>query len=63
MMMFTNYEDLAKAAVKYGLSGWYVQDSSDSYLGVLNSADDMWYIGTTPADGTVYPVTVDRIPR
>ena len=63
MMEFTNSADLARSAVKYNLRGWYVQDLSDGYLGILRETDGEWYVGFTSVDDVVFPVTVASIPQ
>lgn len=63
MMKFTNPEDFVVTSNRLDLSGWYAQDSSGDYLGVVRKTDDTWYVGFTPADEVVFPITLDRIPR
>ena len=63
MMKFTNPEDFVGTSDRLGLSGWYAQDSSGDYLGVVRKTDDTWYVGFTPADEIGFPITIDRIPR
>lgn len=63
MMKFTNHEDLSATSDRLGLAGWYAQDGSGDYLGVVRKTDDIWYVGFTPADEVSFPITIDRIPR
>lgn len=63
MMKFTNHEDLSTTSDRLGLGGWYAQDGSGDYLGVVRKADDVWYVGFTPADEVSFPISIDRIPR
>lgn len=63
MMEFTNADDLEKSATKFKLAGWYVQDTSGDYLGILKESVDGWQVGFTPVDEINFPVEIDRIPR
>lgn len=63
MMEFTNHEDLATSAERFGLAGWYAQDSSGDYLGVLRKSDEEWLIGFMGSDEIKFPITIDRIPK
>lgn len=63
MMKFTNADDLGSSATRFGLAGWYAQDSSGDYLGVLRKVDDEWFAGYIRAIDLPFPVTVDSIPK
>ena len=63
MMKFTNAEDFQDTATRLGLAGWYAQDSSGEYLGVVRQDADTWLIGFTLANDVPFPIAVDRVPQ
>lgn len=63
MMKFTNPEDFVVTSDRLNLAGWYAQDSSGDYLGVVRKTAGTWYVGFAPADEVVFPISLDRIPR
>lgn len=63
MMKFTNADDLSATAERLGLTGWYAQDSSGDYLGVLRNTDGRWLVGFTELSAVPFPISIDRVPR
>lgn len=63
MMKFTNPEDFKTTADRLGLSGWYAQDSSGGYLGVVREDDGDWFVGFLLAGDVPYPISVDKVPQ